>query len=53
MRDAETIYQELPEEQKQAFDHCIDCGQMKEARELLAEHERKKRYESNYEISRE
>ena len=51
--DKETIYNELPEEQKQAFDHCIDLGQMEEAREILAEHERKKRHESSYEISRE
>lgn len=52
MRDPETIYNGLPEEQKQAFDHCIDLGQIKEAREILVEHERSKWNESSNEISR-
>lgn len=51
--DKERIYNELPEEQKQAFDHCLDLGQVKEAREILVEHERSKRNESDHEISRE
>ena len=46
MRDKERIYNELPEDQKQAFDHCIDLGQIEEAGEILAgqERERKNRH---------
>lgn len=44
--NTEEIYQNLPEEQKQAFDHCIDLGQIEEAGEILAgqERERKNRH---------
>ena len=51
VRDSESIYREMPEEQKQAFDLCIDYGQMKEAREVLAEYERNNRDEGDNEIS--
>lgn len=52
MRDKERIYNELPEDQKQAFDHCIDLGQVKEAREILVEYERSKWNEGSHKISR-
>lgn len=44
MRDKERIYNELPEDQKQAFDHCLDLGQIKEAREILVGHRRDKHF---------
>ncbi len=43
VNDGEIIYQNLPEEQKQAFDYCIDLGQVKEAGEILAGQEREKK----------
>lgn len=53
MNSAEEIYQNLSEEQKQAFDHCIDLGQIKEAGEILAGQEKGQRnnHESDNEIS--
>lgn len=41
--NTEEIYQNLPEEQKQAFDHCIDLGQIKEAGKILERQEKKNR----------
>lgn len=46
MRKVEDIYQELTEDEKQAFDFCMDWGDRKGAGEILAEYEarREKKY---------
>lgn len=50
----QTVYRELTEEKKQAFDHCLDLGDMEAADAILAEHERGKEveHEGVNEISR-
>ncbi len=54
MRDIETIYQELTNWQKQAFDHNLDLGDMEAAKAILEEHEsrREVKNEGDNEISR-
>lgn len=47
MRKVEDIYQELTEDEKQAFDFCIDLNDKEGAGKILEEHE--KRREKKYE----
>lgn len=46
MRKVEDIYQELTEDEKQAFDFCIDLNDKEGAGKILEEHE--KRREKKY-----
>lgn len=43
--EVQTVYRELTEEKKQAFDHCLDLGDMEAADAILVEHERGKEVE--------
>lgn len=51
--EVQTTYCELTEEKKQAFDHCLDLGDMEAADAILVEHERGKEvgHEGGNEIS--
>lgn len=40
------VYQELTEEQKQAFDHNLDLGDIEAAKAILEEHESRKEVEN-------
>lgn len=46
MRDMETIYQEIANWQKQAFDHNLDLGDIEAAKAILEEHESRKEVEN-------